>query len=87
MLQVGALCEAHQRPFSAHCAPAITAHVGCAMPSLIHCEYFHDHVRIEQMLLSGVAPVRDGALWPDRGVAGHGMTLREQDARRYQVWP
>jgi hypothetical protein len=57
------------------------------MPSLIHCEYFHDHVRIEQMLLDGVAPLRDGALWPDRGVAGHGMTLREDEARRYQAWP
>jgi L-alanine-DL-glutamate epimerase-like enolase superfamily enzyme len=87
ILQIGALCEAHQRPFSAHCAPAITAHVGCAIPSLIHCEYFHDHVRIEGMLLNGVAPVRDGALRPDRGVAGHGMTLREDEARRYRAWP
>jgi L-alanine-DL-glutamate epimerase-like enolase superfamily enzyme len=87
LLQIDALCLAGLRPFSAHCAPALTAHVGCAMASLIHSEYFHDHVRIEGMLLSGVAPVRDGALWPDRAVTGHGLSLRADEARRYQVWP
>ncbi len=85
LLQVGALCEAHERPFSAHCAPAITAHAGCALSRLVHCEYFHDHVRIEGMLFDGVPPVRDGALWPDRGVSGHGLTLREDEARHYRV--
>jgi L-alanine-DL-glutamate epimerase-like enolase superfamily enzyme len=87
LLEIDALCLAGLRPFSAHCAPALMAHVGCAMASLIHSEYFHDHVRIEQMLLSGVPPVRDGALWPDPGVAGHGLSLREDEARRYQVGP
>lgn len=87
LLQIGALCEARQRPFSAHCAPALMAHVGCALVPLVHSEYFHDHVRIEGMLLDGVAPVRDGALWPDRSVPGHGLSLREDEARRYQVWP
>lgn len=87
LLQIGALCEARQRPFSAHCAPALTAHVGCALVRLVHCEYFHDHVRIENMLLDGVTPVRDGALRPDPSVPGHGLSLREDDAHRYQVWP
>jgi L-alanine-DL-glutamate epimerase-like enolase superfamily enzyme len=87
LLQIGALCEAYQRPFSAHCAPALMAHVGCAIPALIHSEYFHDHVRIEQMLLDGVAPVRDGAMHPDLGAAGHGLRLREAEALPYKVWP
>jgi len=87
LLQIDALCQAHQRPFSAHCAPAITAHAGCALATLIHCEYFHDHVRIEQMLLDGIPPLRDAALWPDPKLPGHGLTLREDEARRYQAWP
>lgn len=87
LLQIGALCQAHHRHFSAHCAPALMAHVGCAIVPLVHSEYFHDHVRIEHMLLDGVAPVREGALWPDRSVPGHGLSLREDEARRYQVWP
>ncbi len=87
MLQIGGLCEAHQRRFSAHGAPALMAHLGCALVPLIHTEYFHDHARIEQMLLDGVTPIRDGALWPDRTVAGHGLRLREDEARPYQVWP
>jgi L-alanine-DL-glutamate epimerase-like enolase superfamily enzyme len=85
--QIDALCQAHGRPFSAHCAPAITAHAGCALATLIHCEYFHDHVRIEQMLLDGVPALREAALWPDRNVPGHGLTLREDEARRFQAWP
>ena len=40
-------------PLSAHCAPALSAHVGCAMETLVHLEYFHDHVRIERLLLEG----------------------------------
>ena len=87
LLQIGALCEARGRRFSAHGAPALMAHVGCALVSLVHSEYFHDHVRIEHMLLDGVAALRDGALWPDRTVIGHGLSLREDEARRYQVWP
>lgn len=87
LLQIGALCEAHHRPFSAHCAPALIAHAGCAVGPLIHTEYFHDHVRIEQLLLDAVAPLRDGALHPDPGIVGHGMRLREEEARRYRVWP
>ncbi len=87
LLQIGALCDARQRPFSAHCAPALMAHVGCAIASLVHTEYFHDHVRIEQLLFDGVAPVRDGAMWPDRSFSGHGLRFREDRARRFQVWP
>ena len=63
------------------------AHAGCAIPRLVHCEYFHDHVRIEGMLFDGVAPVRDGAMRPDLATTGHGWRLREAEALAYQVWP
>ena len=52
-LQVGALCEAHHIDLSGHCAPALHRHVACSVPRLRHLEWFHDHVRIEQMLFEG----------------------------------
>ena len=85
-LQVGALCAAHCLPLSAHCAPALHVHAGCAVPVLRHLEYFHDHARIESLLFEGVAPVTEGALRPDLSRPGHGLEFKRQDARRYLVW-
>ncbi len=84
-LQVGALCAAHGLPLSAHCAPALHAHPGCAVPAVRHLEYFHDHARIEAMLFDGAVRPVGGALRPDLSRPGHGLDLRE-DARRYLVW-
>jgi L-alanine-DL-glutamate epimerase-like enolase superfamily enzyme len=53
-LEVAALCDAHQLPLSAHTAPALSLHVCCAAPRVRHLEWFHDHVRIEQLLFDGV---------------------------------
>src|SRR5690606_17769535 len=53
-LQAGALCEARSIPLSAHCAPSLHLHPGCALQALRHVEFFHDHVRIEHMLFDGV---------------------------------
>ncbi|HEU4635998.1 MAG TPA: enolase C-terminal domain-like protein, partial [Edaphobacter sp.] len=33
-------------PISAHCAPSLHMHVGCALPNFRNAEYFHDHARI-----------------------------------------
>src|SRR3954454_2099458 len=85
LMRIDALARARNRPFSAHCAPAISAHAGCAMESLIHLEYFHDHVRLEQMLLDGVLEPEDGALRPASGAPGLGLELRRQDAERYRA--
>src|SRR5581483_3433595 len=43
-LRVGALCETHCLPLSAHTAPALHLHPGCAITSLRNIEYFYDHV-------------------------------------------
>jgi hypothetical protein len=48
-------------------------------------EYFHDHVRIENMLFDGAPVVKDGLLAPDMERAGHGLSLKKQDAERYAV--
>jgi len=83
MLRVDGVCRALQRPFSAHCAPAISAHVCCAMETLVHLEYFHDHVRIERMLFDGTLDPRGGALEPDRSRPGLGLELKCLDAERW----
>jgi L-alanine-DL-glutamate epimerase-like enolase superfamily enzyme len=84
-LQIGALCEAHYIDLSGHCAPALHRHAACAVPRLRHLEWFHDHVRIEQMLFDGAPVARDGAIEPDLGRPGHGLILKAQDAERYRV--
>jgi len=85
LLRVGALCRARNMPFSCHCGPTIHAHAACAIENLRHVEYFHDHVRIEQMLLDGLPELRGGALWPDLGRPGMGLELKRADAERYRA--
>lgn len=84
MLAMDALCGGRQIPFSAHCAPAISAHVCCAMQSALHIEYFFDHVRIESMLFDGVLDPERGALRPDRSRPGLGLELKAAEAERYR---
>jgi L-alanine-DL-glutamate epimerase-like enolase superfamily enzyme len=84
-LRAEALAQAHNVPTSLHCAPALAAHVACAMPSALHVEDFHDHRRIEAMLFDDV-PVREGPdLVPGTGSAGHGLRVREQEAARFEA--
>lgn len=85
LLRVGGLCRASNLPLSCHCGPAIHAHPACAIDELIHLEYFHDHVRIEEMLFDGLPELRQGALWPDLSRPGNGLSLRRQDAAQYSV--
>jgi hypothetical protein len=51
---------------------------------LAHVEYFHDHARIERMLLDGLPRLVDGTLEPDPRAAGHGLSLREGEAGRFE---
>lgn len=85
MLRADGICKAAQRRFSAHCAPAISAHVGCAMEAFEHLEYFHDHVRIERMLFEGTLEPDGGALTPDRSRPGLGLELKRAEAERFAV--
>ena len=84
-LQIGALCEAHHIDLSGHCAPALHRHVACSVPRLRHLEWFHDHVRIEQMLFEGAPKARNGAIEPDLDRPGHGLVFKKKDAERYLV--
>ena len=84
-LQVGALCDAHHIDLSGHCAPALHLHAACAVPRLRHLEWFHDHVRIEQMLFDGAPVARNGLIEPDLSRPGLGLVFKQQDAERYAV--
>jgi L-alanine-DL-glutamate epimerase-like enolase superfamily enzyme len=72
-------------PISAHCAPSLHMHVGCAVTGFRNVEYFHDHVRIERMLFDGFISPVDGQLTPDRSRPGLGLTFKRQDAERFAV--
>jgi L-alanine-DL-glutamate epimerase-like enolase superfamily enzyme len=85
LLAAGALCAAHDTPFSAHCAPQLHAHACCAIGPLRHLEYFHDHARIEQMLFDGALVPRDGALHPDPDRPGLGIELKAADAEPFAL--
>jgi L-alanine-DL-glutamate epimerase-like enolase superfamily enzyme len=83
LLRVDGICKGRQIPFSAHCAPAVSAHACCALESLLHLEYFHDHVRVEGMLFDGILGPDEGYLRPDRERPGLGLELKRADAERY----
>jgi L-alanine-DL-glutamate epimerase-like enolase superfamily enzyme len=76
LLRADALAKAHNVPLSAHCAPAVSAHVLAACETAIHIEYFHDHVRAEAAFFDGVPEPAGGRLHPDRERPGLGLTLR-----------
>lgn len=82
-LQAAALCEAHHLPLSAHTAPTVHSHLGCAAIPLRHLEYFHDHVRIENMFFDGVLSPVNGELSPDLSKPGMGIELKGADAQRF----
>jgi len=84
-LKVVALAEARHLDISAHCAPAMHRHLACGIPRLRHVEWFHDHVRIEQMLFDGAPVVRDGNITPDFTRLGHGLCFKARDAARFHV--
>ena len=50
-----------------------------------HAEYFHDHVRIENMLFDGVLQPINGALQPDLSRPGMGLALKRKDAEKFAV--
>lgn len=82
-LQADALCAAHSMPLSAHTAPAVHLHLCCASQRAIHLEYFHDHVRIENLLFDGVQQPKNGELVPDMNRDGLGLQIRRGELSRF----
>jgi L-alanine-DL-glutamate epimerase-like enolase superfamily enzyme len=84
-LQVAALASAHHIDLSGHCAPSYHLHAACAAPRFRHLEWFHDHMRIEQMLFDGAPRVQDGAIAPDLSRPGMGLEFKEKDAEKFAL--
>jgi L-alanine-DL-glutamate epimerase-like enolase superfamily enzyme len=82
-LRAASVCDAYGLPLSAHTAPAIHAHVGCAATRVRNLEYFHDHVRIENMFFDGVLQPINGELRPDLSRPGMGIELKQADVQRF----
>ena len=85
-LQTAALCDAFQIPLSAHTAPALHAHLCCVANRAKHVEYFHDHVRIEQMFFDGATTRhQNGFLRPDFSRPGLGLEFKKKNAAKFQI--
>lgn len=84
-LAAAAICDAHNMPLSAHCAPSIHMHVCCAVPRARHLEFFHDHARIERMFFDGFREPRQGRMVPDLSRPGLGLELKQKDAEKFRV--
>lgn len=85
-LEGAAIAASFGCPISAHCAPSLHMHVGCALPKFRHVEYFHDHARIEAMFFDGFIPPSDGELKPDRSRPGMGLIFKHPDAEGFLTW-
>jgi L-alanine-DL-glutamate epimerase-like enolase superfamily enzyme len=85
LLQVGGLAAARETDLSGHCAPAVSAHAFCAVPTRRHLEYFHDHVRLEHLAFEGNLSPAGGALRPDPDRPGLGLDVKWADLRPYRV--
>ena len=85
LVQIDAVCAAHDVALSLHCAPAVSAYAGCALERVLHLEYFHDHVRLEGLLFDGTLEPADGQLRSDPSASGHGLEVRLADAHRFRV--
>ncbi len=84
-VRVAAVAASMNLDISGHCGPHLHLDAALATANLRHLEWFHDHVRIESMLLDGVSTVDGGEVRPDLGAPGHGLTFKASDAERYRI--
>lgn len=83
-LRVAAVAAAHGLEVSGHCAPHLSVAVAATIPNFRHLEWFHDHVRIENLFFEGTLDPDGG--WVRPGVEpGNGLALRSADAEDYRV--
>jgi L-alanine-DL-glutamate epimerase-like enolase superfamily enzyme len=82
-LKAAELADAYSLGVSAHTAPALHLHICCSVHNVVHIEYFHDHVRIEEMLFEGNLKPVQGMLYPDTSRPGNGLELKRGDAARF----
>ncbi len=82
-LKAAALAEACHIDISSHTAPQLHARIAPCVSRFRHLEWFHDHVRLERMVLDGFVEPEGGRIGPERGVPGLGLTPRSADLEPY----
>ncbi len=85
-LKIGHVCEVYHYPLSAHTSPSVHATLCCALVKAMNVEYFHDHARLEKMLLDGAIQPVGGNLKPDASRPGLGLELKRADAAKFQIF-
>jgi L-alanine-DL-glutamate epimerase-like enolase superfamily enzyme len=83
-LRIAAVAAAHGLEVSGHCAPHLSTAVAAATPNFRHLEWFHDHVRIENLFFDGTLDPDGGWLKPG-DAPGNGLSLRAPEADKYRV--
>ncbi|MFE6746440.1 enolase C-terminal domain-like protein [Kitasatospora purpeofusca] len=87
-LRAAALAHGHGLQLSGHCAPNAHAHAAASVPNLRHLEWFHDHVRIENLLFDGALDPTGGCVRPGQGgEPGLGLKIRPEAVEQYRVLP
>lgn len=84
-LRIAAAVAAYGLQVSGHCAPNLSAPVAAATENFRHLEWFHDHVRIERTFFDGTLDPNGGAIAPDAGSPGNGLTFRGAAVEKYRV--
>ena len=84
-LQACELSRAFNIPLSSHTAPSLHVHPCLTQRHVCHMEYFHDHVRIEEMFFDGLPRLKNGSLYPHLDRFGHGLELKEKIAKKYLI--
>ncbi len=83
--RAAAVAASYGLDISGHCGPHLHVHAAAATPNLRHLEWFHDHVRIEELFFEGTLDPSGGELRPDPDRPGLGLTFRARDAEPYRV--
>ena len=84
-LRASAVAASYGLDVSGHCGPHLHVHVAAATQNFRHLEWFHDHVRIENMAFDGTLDPSGGTITPDASAPGNGLTLKSADIERYRV--
>ncbi len=83
-LRITTLAAACNLEISGDCAPHMSVHAAAATPNFRHLEWFHDHVRIENMFFEGCLNPQCGMLRPSTK-PGNRLAIRTGALEKYRV--
>jgi L-alanine-DL-glutamate epimerase-like enolase superfamily enzyme len=82
--RAAAVAAAYGLEISGHCAPNLTIPAAAGTVNFRHLEWFHDHVRIEDMFFEGTGDPHGGNVRPEDDRPGNGLVLKARDAETYR---